>query len=369
MKFIIDKNEFLKYITIAQRAISQRSPLEILEAIKIRCANNRIRLISTDTELSIISDCPCKVIEEGTCCFSNKLLSDIVRKLSDGELSFSSNGTDTVIKSKFSEFNLRSMPVDDYPEIDTHYSMDKSVNISIKDLNTIIKRTLFSVSQDQARPTLCGVYFKFSNGILNTASLDGYRISSLEIATDTKEDTSFIVPYRTLFELQKMLDDSDALVEISYARDKAVFRIDSTFIFTRLIEGDFFNYKEVFDTEDDITVGISRSDLINAIERVSLIGSEDRVNLIVFEFKDNNLKIRSSNEIGSASDDIMIEKEGPDLTIAFNGRYVLEGLKAMSEDKITLKLSENVRPMKIYEKDTYKYLVLPVKMKGERDEV
>ena len=364
MKFIINKEDFSKYITIAQRAISQRSPLEILEAIKITAANGKIRLSSSDTELTIISDCECKVIEDGTCCFSNKLLSDIVRKLAPGELSFTCVGDDLTIKSKFSEFKLKAMPHDDYPDLDISYSVDKTVKLSMKDLNKIIKKTLFSVSQDQARPTLCGVYFKFSDGVLNAASLDGYRISSLEFKVDTKEDSSFIVPYRTLFELQKMLDDTDDIVEISYARDKAVFKIDTTFIYTRLIEGDFFNYEEVFATDDYTTVQIARMDLINAIERVSLIGFEDRINLIILEFKDNNLNLATSNEIGSASDDIMVEKEGDDLKIAFNGRYVLDGLKAMSEDEITLKLSESIRPMKIYEKDEYRYLVLPVKMQA-----
>lgn len=364
MKFTIDKDEFSKYITIAQRAISQRSPLEILEAIKITAANDRIRLVSTDTELSIISDCACNVLEEGTCCFSNKLLSDIVRKLAPGELSFTCNNDDLVIKSKFSEFKLKSMPHDDYPELETHYSMDKSVKITMKDLNKIIKKTLFSVSQDQARPTLCGVYFKFNDGVLNAASLDGYRISSLKLNVDIKENTSFIVPYRTLFELQKMLDDNDDIVEISYAKDKAVFKINSSLIFTRLIEGDFFNYDEVFASEDTTKVSISRIDLINAIERVSLIGFEDRINLIVLDFKDKNLNLATSNEIGSASDDIMIEKEGEDIKIAFNGRYILDGLKAMSEDKITLKLSESIKPMKIYENNEYSYLVLPVKMQA-----
>lgn len=364
MKFIIDKDQFLKHITIAQRAISQRSPLEILEAIKITAANERIRLVSTDTELTIISECPCTVVEDGTCCFSNKLLSDIVRKVPSGDISFTSNGDDVEIKAKFSKFELKSMPHDDYPEIDTHYSLDKSVKLTMKELNKIIKKTLFSTSQDQARPTLCGVYFKFEDGVLSAASLDGYRISSLKFNVDVKENSSFIVPYRTLAEIQKMLDDTDDIVEITYARDKAVFKIDRALLYTRLIEGDFFNYEEVFASEDYTTVEINRMDLINAIERVSLIGFEDRISLIVMEFKDNNLNIAASNEIGSATDDIMVEKTGDDIKIGFNGRYVLEGLKAMSADKLTLKLSESIRPMKIYEGEEYRYLVLPVKMQA-----
>ena len=364
MKFIIDKDQFLKHITIAQRAISQRSPLEILEAIKITAANNRIRLVSTDTELTIISEVECQVLEEGTCCFSNKLLSDIVRKLASGEISFTCEGDDVEIKAKFSKFNLKSMPHDDYPEIDTRVATDKSVKLSMKDLNKIIKKTLFSTSQDQARPTLCGVYFKFSKGYLDAASLDGYRISSLKFKVDSEEETSFIVPYRTLSEVQKMLEDTDDVVEISYARDKAVFKIDRALLYTRLIEGDFFNYEEVFASEDYTTAQISRMDLINAIERVSLIGFEDRVSLIVMDFEDNNLKITASNEMGNASDDIMVEKTGDNIKIGFNGRYVLEGLKAMSSDKLTLRLSESIRPMKITENEEYRYLVLPVKMQA-----
>ena len=161
-----------------------------------------------------------------------------------------------------------------------------------------------------------------------------------------------------------MLDDTDDIVEITYARDKAVFKIDRALLYTRLIEGDFFNYEEVFASEDYTTVKINRMDLINAIERVSLIGFEDRISLIVMDFKDNNLNIAASNEIGSATDDIMVEKTGDDIKIGFNGRYVLEGLKAMSVDKLTLKLSESIRPMKIYEGEEYRYLVLPVKMQA-----
>lgn len=256
------------------------------------------------------------------------------------------------------------MPHDDYPEIDTRVATDKSVKLSMKDLNKIIKKTLFSTSQDQARPTLCGVYFKFSKGYLDAASLDGYRISSLKFKVDSDEETSFIVPYRTLSEVQKMLEDTDDVVEISYARDKAVFKIDRALLYTRLIEGDFFNYEEVFASEDYTTAQISRMDLINAIERVSLIGFEDRVSLIVMDFEDNNLKITASNEMGNASDDIMVEKTGDNIKIGFNGRYVLEGLKAMSSDKLTLRLSESIRPMKITENEEYRYLVLPVKMQA-----
>ena len=364
MKFRVQQNELNKHINIAQRGISNRSTLQILEGILIEAKDNKLKLTSTDLEISIETTLDANVIEEGKVVINSRIIGDIVKKLPNDEVFFDIVNNKVNIKCQKSDFNIISNPGDDYPELPIVIETSK-FDIPQNILKTAIRQTSFTTSQDESRAVLTGVLFEIEDGILTFVSLDGYRLSMRKENIGVKESLKLIVPARVLNELNKIIEDSEEPISLAIANGQIIFTLKDTVIYSKLLEGQFFNYKDIVRTNHNTTVLVNRKNLLDSLERASLLAREQRANLVKLSITDDYLSIKSNSEIGDVFEKIeLIKKDGEDVNIAFNSRYLMDGVRVIDSDEIELNFVSSLNPciMRAKDDEKYIYLVLPVRL-------
>ena len=228
----------------------------------------------------------------------------------------------------------------------------------------MIKSTSFSVAQDETRPILQGVLFEIKDKSLNLVALDGYRLAVKSEYLDSEFDIDVVIPGKTLNEVSKILEDVDNLVNITFTKNQILFNLEHTKIISRLLEGKFVNYASLLPQEHKLLVYVNRQDLQNGIERASLMSKEGNSNLIKLKIEDDVLVITSNSQLGKVREEVEINMQGEELEIAFNSRYLLDVLKNMEEEVIRLEMTSSITPcvIKAKDNDSYKYLILPVRL-------
>ncbi|MBL7576248.1 DNA polymerase-3 subunit beta [Peptoniphilus asaccharolyticus DSM 20463] len=360
MKLKVSRKEFVKAIQIAQRAISPRSTIQILEGILLKAIDNQIILISSDTEMTIKTSISAIVMEEGEIVVNSRLFGDIIRKFQGETIDINLEGTSMNLKCEKSNFNIQCQLPDEYPMLPI-VEKNNTFNISSQELSDAIKKTSFAVSMDETRMVFTGVLMDLSQSKINFVALDGFRMALKSVNKPNENMTSAIIPARTLNELTKVLEDEDVSVNIS--RNMALFKTTTTEVYTTLLSGEFFKYQGLI-TESHTTIcTVQRANLQSALERASLLAKEDRANLVKFEIEDSYIKISSNSEIGNVEEIVESKVEGGSLKIAFNSKYLLDGIKIMESEEIKLYFTDSVNPCIIREDDEdYIYLVLPVRL-------
>lgn len=202
------------------------------------------------------------------------------------------------------------------------------------------------------------------HGFITFVSLDGYRLALRKIKTDYTLDKKIIIPGRTLNELNKILDDSEEDLAISISQGQVIFNIGDTLMYSKLLEGQFFNYKDIMRSEHNTSIRVNRNGFQNALERASLLAKEEKANLIKLSITDGEVVIKSNSEMGDVFEEIPAKSKGEDLNIAFNSRYILEGIKIINSNEIVLNFVGSLNPCIINGADdeNYTYLVLPVRL-------
>ncbi len=364
MKIKIPQNELSKHISIVQKGISTKSTLPILDGILLRAKENKLFLTGTDLELGIESCIDCEVIEEGTIVITSKYFGDIVRKLPNSTVEIEVDTDNNVhIDCDNSNFTVIGQPSVDYPELPS-INNDNSFNIPKDILKSMIKKIVFAIAQDETRPILTGALLEIKNNKASMVALDGYRLALKNIDVECKNDVEVVIPGKTLSEIVKILDDDDSAVKIKFTSNHILFHLGETLIISRLLEGQFLNYKDIIRNEYKSTVKVNTKLIKEGVERASLLSKEGKNNLVKFDITDEKLIITSNSDIGNVHEEVPIELNGNDIRIAFNSKYILDGLKAIDEDEIIMNFVSNVNPciIKPDEDDKYIYLVLPVRL-------
>lgn len=363
MKFEINQRDLLKHINIAQKAISSRTTIQILEGILFEVKDNYLTLTATDLEISVETKVDCLIEKEGKIIINSSMIGNIVRKLPDAPIKFNITGDNIQIKCMNSEFNLIGQDPSDYPPL-PNYSESKSIILNSSLLKNSIRKTLFATSLDETRPALTGVLIEIYNKEINFVALDGFRIALNKNKIETDEDVKEIIPSRALNELQKILDE-DEDIKIEFVSNNVIFDFGSTIFYSRLLDGKFINYKDIITREYNCKVEINKKEFQNSLERASLLAREDKANLVRINITDGNINIKSNSEYGNVNENISCNKDGEDLEIAFNAKYLLDGLKAMDSENCELLLTGALNPCIIYpinDEIDYTYLVLPVRL-------
>ncbi len=366
MKFICDKDKLLSAVNISLKAINAKTTMPILNSILITCKEEGLTLTSSDLELSIIT-APIEgtLIEEGSIALGARIFSEIIRKLPDGDLTIETNNRFvTLIKCGNTEFKIIGLSSEDYPLL-PNIVKNEFFSINQAVFKSMIRQTIFSVSLDEYKPIFTGELLEVKNSILNMVSLDGFRISlrNEELIKST-DDVKSVIPAKTMSELSKILSDEDTNLDIYFTEKHAVFELGSCTVQTRLLEGEFFNYRSSFSGEFETKIEIDRVEFLQCVERVSLISGTEKKNPIKLQIKDGSIIITSNTEIGNAIDQLDIDCEGNNIEINFNPRYIIDVLRAISEDKISMMFNSPVMPC-IIEPANYKkskYLILPLRL-------
>jgi DNA polymerase-3 subunit beta len=257
---------------------------------------------------------------------------------------------------------------DDYPALpDVEY--DKAITIPQNVLKDMISGTIFSVSENQARPIQTGCKFEIDPECITVVAVDGYRLALRREKIDNPENRkiSFVVPAPALREVEKILGDTDEDASFTLGTRHILFKVGSATLVCRLLEGEFLDWRRVVPTDNPIRLSVNVKELTQSIDRVSLIVSEKLKSPVRCTFGENVAAFRTSNSIGNVYDECQIAGNGNDLEIGFNCRYLLDALKAVPAENIMLELKTNLSPAVINpcEGDKFTYMVLPVRLKAE----
>ncbi len=365
MKIITTKSSLLESINIVQKAVPSKTTLPILEGILFDAKNGKLKLTATDLEIGIETLSNVDVIEAGKVVLSSRIVGEIVRKLPDADIEIETADKNLVyIKSENSNFKILSLPHDEFPELPV-VKNEQGITLTQSILKDMIKQTIFAVSTDEVRPILTGVLFDVDGVNLTMVALDGFRMAVKwnEIINDNKFKA--VIPGKTLSEIGKILNESEDSINIYFSKNHIQVQVEDTIIVSRLLEGEFINYKQIIPTEYKIKIMVSSSKLMEACDRAALFARDSSNNMIKFEINDDVMVIMSNSQNGDVHEEIKIQKEGNDIEIAFNAKYFIDVLKVIEGENITIEFTTNVSPSIIRpcEKDGYLYLVLPARFK------
>lgn len=364
MIFTCEKNKLQESIAIAQKAITGKSTMTILEGLYIEAKNDVVTLIGSDKDVIIETKLEAEVLEPGKLVVDAKLFGEIIRKLPNDQLKIATLPNDVMqITCQKSVFDLLHMSADEFPNLP---KINENMIFTIPQglLKNMIKGTSFAIAQDEARPILQGILFEVKDSNLNLVALDGYRLALRSEFIDTPNTINAVIPGKTLTEVAKILEDSNDLVNITFTPNHILFNMGDTKVISRLLEGEFIKYEALLPKEHKLLVDVDKQSLQNGIERASLMAKEGNSNLVKFDITDDTLIITSNSQLGKVREEVSIELQGEGIQIAFNSKYLLDVLKNMEEDKIEIRLTSGVAPCIIKNKNSSasEYLVLPVRI-------
>lgn len=365
MKFSCNQRDLTEGLNSVQKAVSVKTTLPILKGILIETDGEFLKLTGNDLNLGIEARIPAIIEEHGSVVVSSRIFGEIVRKLPETRLNFTVDESHQVsIDCEHSSFNLLGQSGVEFPEL-PQVEDSESFTLGQELFRSMIRQTIFAISQDEARPILTGVLVEADKGEMSMVAIDGYRLALRKAEIDPSITKRAVIPGKTLSELSRLMTgENDEKVKISMSERHILFEIDDIRIVSRLLEGEFIKYGQIIPKEKKSLIVTNVTDLTNAIERASLMAREGKNSSIRFTIKDDLMTIRSNVEIGSVREELGIELEGEDIEIGFNPRYMLDALKIMESDSVVLEMTTPVSPciMKPVDSDSYLYLVLPVRM-------
>lgn len=367
MKVICNGLDLAQAVMKVSKALSQRTPNPILENIKLTAQNDCLRLVATYLDLTIEDTIRAEVEIEGETLVNGRFFAEYTRKMTDGQIElYLTDGNLFKIRYQDSASDIRTQNVDEYPSIN---EIDESIYFSMpqKEFRDLINKVVFSVADDDARPILQGVLLEIEDKTITAVALDGYRLARCQKAlTESSASMSIIVPARSLQEVVKLLEDGNETVTVFRQRNLLKIDIGSTKVLTRLLEGDYINYKQILPAEFLTEVTVNKKQFEDSLERASLLTRHTKTNQVRLDLKGNLMQISSDADFASINERVAIKLEGKDIYIAFNVRFLTEALKAVNDDFVKLKFNKPESPCVITSvgEGDYLFLILPIRVKG-----
>lgn len=363
MKIICQKTDLLAGVNIVSKAVPSRTTMSILECILIDATNGEIKLIANDMELGIETIVQGEIIAAGSVAIDAKIFSEIVRKLPDNEVIIEvDNDFSATIVCEKAKFNILGKSGEDFsylPEIEK----DKSITISQFTLKEIIRQTIFSIGDNENNKLMTGELFEVKDNNLKIVALDGHRIAIRNVElSEESEDISVIVPGKTLNEISKIINGgTEDYVRIFFKDNHIVFEFDSTTVVSRLIEGEYFRINQMLSHDYETKVVINKKEMLNCIDRATLLIKEGSKRPIIINIGDTDMEFKINSFIGSMDETIAIQKEGKDLMIGFDPKFLMDALRVIDDEEITLYFVNPKAPCFIRDdEEKYIYLILPV---------
>lgn len=372
MHFVVEKEPLVKVLSNVQGAVEKKNTVPILANVKIESKAGELLLTATDMDIVAISKVSANIKQEGAITVPAQLFYDIVRKIPDGsqiDIKLDENATTLFVKYGKSDFKLPCLSADDYPVI-SEDEANNQLTITAENLLKIIDKTRFAISNDETRYYLNGIYFHTTEeekGMLKAVTTDGHRLALAKtpVSEEFSMEKGIIIPKKTVNEIKRILDNSNEEVSLSLSSNKMKLVSGSNTLISKLIDGDFPDYKRVIPQGNDKNVSIDKKALSAAIDRVSTIAT-DKHRSVKISIKDNlaNLQVQTA-EGGAAHDEIMVKYEGEELETGFNSRYLLDILGQIEGDNINIKFKDGASPSIIQSEkdaDASLYVLMPIRV-------
>ncbi len=373
MKFVANKDDLLNGIKIVERATVIRGLQPVLANVLIETAgSNQIKLTATDFDLSIITVINANVETEGKFTLPAKKLGEILSRLNDDMINLELNGSTATITCKNSKFDIIGISANEFPKVEDEIAESDCMEIETKPFTKAIREVVSAAAGYETNNLLSGVVCEVNKNILEMAATDGNRLARVrEVvknrSADEEKPFEMLISSRILAELSRisLLTESE-LIKICKEMKKIVITIDKTKIVTRLMQGQFPKYNQLVPQTFPREAIVNKGDLISALERVAVMVNEKN-SIVKFEFEENTLKLSGdSPEAGNSQDEIDVKYSGESLVIAFNYKFVLEFLKIVESEEVSVKLNSPLSATVFapVSDEDYIYLVMPVQLRG-----
>ena len=371
MRFTIKREEFLKGLTIANRAVASKAAVPVLLNLKIELNENGLFITGSNYEITIKTFVPYRFNEmeiirnykEGATLINAKIITDIARKIESEELTFDVvDSTIATISDGRSEYKLNCIRPEEYPDLDLEPN-GTEVAISKEDFDALVSQTAFAASTKEQRPILTALNLEAENGILTATATDSARLARKQIRIEDGINFVANVPARMMVEVDHLLDNIDHVI-VAFSDKKALFTLDRTIVATRLVAGDYPNTKNIVPRITNYVLEVNSSDLLKAIDRANIL-SIDRENVVDLSMDENGIEISAkSSQMGSATERIDLFKyEGQPLKVSFNSEFVNAAVKALGSRDVTFAFVGEMKPfvLKDAQDDSVIQVVTPVR--------
>lgn len=368
MKFSCNQQTLTKALNIVSKAVTIRTTIPILKGILLNVDDNGILTMSaSDLDLSIEKKIKVDNSTSGSIVVLSKLFGDIIRKLPDETITIEENDGKVNIKCSNSEFNIIGLSSDEFPNINPNEENEEKILFNKELLKDMIKKTAFSASIDENKGVITGVLIEMEENSLNMIAVDGFRMAITKEAMKNKEREDIIISAKILNEISRIIsesEDSNEDIELLLNDKKAVFSMEDTKVILRLLEGKFMDYKRILPSESSCKVVLNKNDFMSSVERASLLAKVGKNNLVKLDIKDNIIEITSKSDEGNVKENVIVSKEGDDVVIGFNSKYLMDALKVIDDENIVILFNNSVSPclIKPVSGDSFEYLILPVRL-------
>ncbi len=368
MKLTCNKNQLCEAINNVSKAIAVKSTIKALEGIKVQLKNSRLYLTGYDLEIGINTDFEVESDSSGEFIINARLFNEIIRKMPTDNILIEVEKNYTVsITGGSTQYTIAATSAEEYPKT-PEFNESESFTIPQATLKNMILQTIFAVATNNTKPILTGELFEVENNTFSVVAIDGYRLAVRKESISTDKNYKLIIPAKALNEVAKLLKEDEELnCEIQMSKKHVIFEISGYHVISRLLEGEFHNYKGSIPTTSVTEVIVKTKDLINTLERASLLINERIKSHIKCTFENNSIKINCSTTLGKINDEIKADITGPAVTIGFNNKYILDPLKSIEDDEIKLLMNSSRLPLKInpLKGEDFTFLVLPVRLNDE----
>lgn len=366
IQFSCDRQVFYAAITHVAKGVAQKSTIPELERLKLRLDHDMLELTGYDLEFGIQRTIEVESEDSGEFVILPRLLSEAVRRFSGERVQMEVDENYGVrMTCDATQFQISAMSAEEYPSL-PNLSMQSGMQIEQSVLNSMIRQTSYAASTSEAKPVLTGELFEVEQDVLHVAAIDGYRLAVRQEPISSAENFRFVVPKRTLLEVANMLkDDAEDLCDISADRRYVVFEFNGYTVFSRLLEGEFHNYRSSIPNQHETEVLMDTVELTRCLERCSLLISGKYNAPVRCTFSGGALEIWCKTGIGEIHDKIPAQISGPDVTIGFDNRFLLEAVRAADCDQVKIQLTGGNRVATLVppQGESFLFLLMPIQLR------
>ncbi|MEI6034175.1 MAG: DNA polymerase III subunit beta [Verrucomicrobiae bacterium] len=363
MKIAVTKEALLEGLQRIQNVVSNRATLPVLSNALLEATESGLRLTTTDLEVSIRCSIEAKVERPGATTLPARRLASIIRELPNSEVVIDVDAKNAAtIRCGASFFKIYGLPQEEFPAFPT-FEESKLFTIKQSELKDGLRKTSYAISSDETRYVLNGILFSLADNKMTLVATDGRRLALFDsdIEFPKSHERDFILPTKAVTELQRLLGDGGD-VAISTSENLAAYELNGAQIVSKLVEGNYPNYRQVIPGEAKERITLEREPFLNCVRRVSLLSS-DKTSSVRLSFSKNNLDIAANTpEVGEAMESMAISYRGKDLSIAFNPEFLMDPLRNLPNDEIFLELIDEMSPGVVKIQSPFLYVIMPMRV-------
>jgi DNA polymerase-3 subunit beta len=368
MNLTIAKEQIMNGLQAVQNVVGTRTTLPILSNVLIRAHEGKVEFTATDLDVTVSCSVEAAVSKSGATTIPVKKFFGIIRELSSPEIEIETDDKNvTSIRSGSSFFKIRGLAAEEFPPL-PKFKDDRRVTLAQEKLRSMLKKTSFAISTDESRYVLNGIFLSLKDHKITMVATDGRRLALVDEEADIAEKSQgeFIVPAKAVNELTRLLTEKGD-VDVNFSENQASFTLKNekgsgALIVTKLIEGNYPNYRQVIPSETKERIALPREEFLHALRRAEIMTS-DKQNSVKLAFVKNQLAITANSpDVGEARETMAVNYKGKDLNIAFNPAYVIDPLNALSEDEVFLELIDELSPGVLKINGPFLYVVMPMRL-------